>query len=659
MKTTINDIAKIAGVSNATVSHVINNTRFVSPEVQKRVWRIIEDTGYDEKLKEKNGILRIDGGCRIAMVVPNAASVMYGQFVQAMAQECEKHGYTLCSFFSFDNSYREKVLLNSLSTEKTTYGIFLIPTLKKSKQYEEIAAKTPMVCIDRTIQNSSIPCVQASNEEGVYRATRHLIRSGHKNILLLVDESMSSVEQNSISGYQKALQEYGIRCNENFVLCLKKKSDNENVMLSLIKGFQITACIATTNSLTQIALRTFNQEQIECPRDISLVGFGDSEWTELSRPPLTQFRHNITKMAETAMQLMLELLNKEPIKNICCDVPLDFVVRQSTQAICRGPFGESALPPEVNLLSDEECAELRRGSYSVAISYHDAPYIWTRLHEQAIRETLNSYGVSVVAVTDARNDYQMQVAQLNSLIMLKPDAIISLPVDEEKTADKYKEISTKTKLVFLNGMPSSMEPSDFYGWVSVNDWENGQIAAGILIDHFEGHQNVKIGLMTHGISFRGSHQREFIVEQRIQEKENMTIVKKMSFEKAENAYDACLNMMQQNPEIQGIYVTYSTAALHVIRALEELKREDVVIVTHDLDRDMAHYLSERKFVIGLSSQRYYEQGIAIANATAKALLGHTEHKSICVQPYQVLPTNLKRAWTDIIRSREPEFIKYI
>ena len=52
MKTTINDIAKIAGVSNATVSHVINNTRFVSPEVRKRVWRIIEDTGYDEKLKE-------------------------------------------------------------------------------------------------------------------------------------------------------------------------------------------------------------------------------------------------------------------------------------------------------------------------------------------------------------------------------------------------------------------------------------------------------------------------------------------------------------------------------------------------------------------------------------------------------------------------------
>ena len=655
---TINEIAKLSGVSNATVSHVINNTRYVSPEIQEKVWKIIEETGYAEKLQKKNGNKSIGGNGRIAMVVPDITSITYVLLNQEIGSFLENMGYTFCVFFSFENTHREKTLLNSLCADRNIQAIILIPILQESKIYEDAALRKPIICLDRKINNKNIRCVYADNEQAVYRAAKHLIRIGHENIILLMDDSLSSVNSESIQGYKTALSEYGIPLEERYII---RVSRQQNDFLFASKSepdnFQPTACIATTNRLTKIALRSFQKSQIECPEDISLIGFGDSEWSELYKPSLTQIKHNIKQMTKETVDLLIKSIQGKTGDATDVKIPMDFIVRQSTQAICRGPFGERALPPEVNLLSEAEREELLNKHFTVAISFHDATYLWAHLHEQAIRETLNHYGISVTAVTDAGNDYQLQLAQLDSLIMLKPDALISLPVDEKTTAQKYKELCKKTKLVFLNGMPASLEWQDYAGWISVNDWENGQIAAGILIDHFAGMPDVKIGMLTHGISFKGSHQREFIFEQRIEDTENLSIASRTSFEKTEKAFDACSKMVKTHPEIKGIYVTYSSAAIYAIHALESLGRDDIVVVTHDLDYEIARYMSEGKYIIGVCSQRYYEQGIAIANATAKALLGHTDQKSICVQPYKILPSNLKKAWTEIIRSREPDFLK--
>jgi ribose transport system substrate-binding protein len=658
MRITINDIARLADVSNATVSHVINNTRYVSPEIKKRVWQVIEETRYSEKLRKKNGIIRVDEGLRVALVVPDISSITYSHFCLRLAMAFEQQGFTFCTFFSFGNAYREKIILNSLISDRSVSGIVLIPVEKDGKGYDNIAGQIPLVCMDRFVDSGRIPCVLSDNRRAIFQATRHLIRTGHENIALVVDDCASSVGQESIEGYRQALETQSITFSDKRIVRIPKNANEsgDSLLMGLDGDPKPTACIAATNRLTEIVLKHLRCAGKEFPRDISFIGYGDNEWSELAQPPLSNIRHDISAMVEKTVVAITGLMNETVPEERITSIPLEFTVRQSTQSICRGPFGEKAFPAEGFFLSEEEQQLLKDKHFTVAISFHDIAPGWTNLHEQTIRETLNSFGVSIIAVTDARNDCQFQMNQLDSLIMMKPDAIISLPVDEAQTAAKYKEISSKTKLIFLNSFPQGLEPEDYYGWVSVNDRENGQIAASIMIDHFKKQKDVKVGMLTHGISFRGSFQREFCVEQLFKDAENITIVDKRDFKKKEKVYDACYAMMLEHPEIQGIYVTYNSAAIEAIHALEALERDDVVVVTNDLDLTAAQYMAQRRFIIGVSAQRVYEQGVALAYVTAKALLGDTSHKNLCVQPAKVLPSNLRQAWREIMHSREPEFL---
>lgn len=659
MKITINDIARLTGVSNATVSHVINNTRYVSPEIKKKVWDKIEETGYGEKLRKKNGLLRIDSGGCVAMVVPDISSITYSRFSLKLAENCEKEGFTFCTFFSFGSGYREKVILNSLATSKGVQGIILIPSARDVHFYEEVSAQTPMVFLDKGLKSAQIPSITADNSGAIYQVSRHLIRIGHEKIALLIQEPVSSVGEGSLEGYRNALSQYKVPFSDEMIIPIDDESKFDTAIAQSMGNWcRPTAVIATTNHLTQLMLHYMNRHGLACPRDISFVGFGDNEWSALAKPAITNLRHDFDRMVQKTLEALKGQMTRsmETAGASPEPIPMKFCVYQSTQAICRGPFGEKALSPEVLLLSEEEQSQLREHHFRVAISFQDTTDAWYHLHEQAIRETLNNYGVSIIAVMDAQYDCELQITQLDSLLMQKPDAIITLPVDEEKTANKYKEISTKTRLIFLNGLPSGLAPEDYWGWVSVNDWENGKIAAEIITDYFHGYDCANVGLLTHGISFLGSHQREFCVEQLLEDADNIHISGRKSFARTEQAYEACQEIMEQDPAIQCLYITYSRAAEYAIKALEELGRDDVAIVTTDLSKNIARYIAEKRFVVGLSSQQFYQQGVALANATAKALLNHVEYKNICVQPYKVLQENLREAWQDIMKSRIPDFL---
>ncbi|MCC8166991.1 MAG: hypothetical protein LIQ31_12775 [Planctomycetes bacterium] len=116
-------------------------------------------------------------------------------------------------------------------------------------------------------------------------------------------------------------------------------------------------------------------------------------------------------------------------------------------------------------------------------------------------------------------------------------------------------------------------------------------------------------------------------------------------------------MIERHPDIQALYISWERPALQAIRALKELKREDLAIFTFDLDREIAEYMARGEMVAGLSTQRPYEQGVAVAQLTAKTLLGDNPYKYVIIQPYSVQPKNLIRAWHDIIHEPPPEEVR--
>ena len=650
----------MTGVSIATVSHIINKTRYVSPELVEKVELALVETGYAEKRKKNPASgLRLGKASEIALIVPNTYSVVYSQLIIELANRLENDGFILSAYFSSDDAVRERHILQQLMANRRIAGIILAPVNDDANSYEKLVnSGVPFICLERTFRGAKIDSIVSDNVEGIYKGTKHLIKSGHENIILLLENRRHTTVGDKLQGYRQALAEYRVPFREDFVINIDLTSDLSYVMIKkVIEEVQPTAFFAGGNTLTLKLLKTIKDMGLEIPKDISVVGYGDDKWFEAVNPPLTTLTQDTQSMAELAVERIVSKIengvNDTPQNTL---VPVDLTIRASTQNIARGPFGEKVAYPEDNMLTDDEIERVRAGNYRVAISFHcSGDDVWTRLHAQALRKTLAELNIKILSIADAHFDPQLQETQLTGMLLQKPDAIIAVPVDEEKTSGKFKEVAQNTRLVLINNMPQGFEPGDCACWISVNELDNGQAAAKILIDHFAGQGRVPVGLLTHGTPFFATKQRDFNAEQMILENgHNLNIVAKNSFVTIDNAYDACRRMMTEHPEIRGLYITWERPALQAIAALRELGREDVSIATTDLDYEISTFMARGEMVVGLSSQRPYDQGVAVATATAKVLLGTNEHRCIGVQPYTVLAKNLEKAWLDILKTRFPQ-----
>ena len=354
----------------------------------------------------------------------------------------------------------------------------------------------------------------------------------------------------------------------------------------------------------------------------------------------------------------MKLLRGNAVAQPVVRMPIGFTVRKSTRVINRGPFGEIAVPPEVMMVDTAEEEYLKNEQFKVAIAFHCMDAEWPRLQEMGIRDTLARYNVQVVAVMDANFNAQLQVTQLEALRMQKPDAIIGIPVDENITAGKFKELSRLTKMILIGNIPQGIDKNDYYSCVSVNERENGQNAGNILGEYFKDRTHVKLGLLNHGLPFHMTRQRDLAAEQVLTENyTNLQIVSRKNFYKIQNVYDTCMEMMREHPEISGLYVSWERPAMEAIRALRALGRTDVAISTVDLDLEIASCMARGEMVRGISAQRPYEQGEAAAMVTIQALLGKKGYKFVGVQPVVVYPRELTRYWREIIRKPAPEFLK--
>lgn len=658
MGTTIKDIAKTAGVSVATVSHVVNKTRYVSPELVKKVEDAINNSDYKIKIQKKVSSLKIGKQSQVAIVIPSLMGSLYVQLIEHISAFLREKGYIAAVYFSNENYRQEKEILNRLMMDKKVAGIILSPCRMDSKNYEKLYARNiPVVLLERAISGKEEESVVAENTRALYKGTQHLIKNGHKKIGVILGDLSTSAVAERLEGYQMALRDAELDYTEKDVLSIVHEENIEEGV-EKIRDFynrrRPTAIISGGNRLTFLVLRALQHMGLECPQDISVVGFGDEEWCELVVPPLTAMRQDSRSMAFYAVERIAAKIENKDYEKGEIRVPLQISVRKSTQMIGGGPFGEKAFSPDDIALTEEEKLRLRQGNFKIGISFHYSGTAWKRLHEAGIRQTLEMLGVTVAAVTEANFDSQLQVTQLEALAMQRLDAIIAIPADDNVTAGTFKKLSRETKLLFLSNVPAGFGTDDYISCVSVNERENGRIVGTLLGEHYKGKRDVKVGFINHGLPFYGTHLRDGIAVQIICENYvNIEIASVEQFQNIEDAYDIVKNMLRRNPDIQGLYVSWDQPALRVIQALEELGREDVEIFTTDLDREIGNYLVQDKYVKGMSTQRPFEQGVAAAMAAAKALLGHNGYKYIGVSPYLVQKKNIVRAWKDIMHEPIP------
>lgn len=331
MIVTIKDVAKKAGVSITTVSHVINKTRFVSTELSKRVEDAIEVLGYQPNPLGRG--LRKGKSYIIAMLLPDPGNSFFQMVVRGIEEHAQRHNYSLMCCNTDEDPAREEFLV-SLMQQRAIDGFIIAPTVRGKKNLRSlIKEKIPLTVIDRQMENYPIDQVFSDNEEGGYQATDYLLRLGHKRIGLLAGIRGLTTIEHRLNGYRKAFQDHGIKVDEKLIVEGRSKiEDGYAATKQLIGNKSITAIFSTNNLMTLGALRCFKEGDIRYPKDISLVGFDDSEWVAASTPSLTVVAQQPYEMGYHAGELLFERINgkreETDIRSIKLKTTL--IIREST-----------------------------------------------------------------------------------------------------------------------------------------------------------------------------------------------------------------------------------------------------------------------------------------------------------------------------------------
>lgn len=656
-KITIKQIAEMAGVSIATVSHVINRTRYVSPDLEEKVKRIMQETGYVNKVMEKERKLKVGRGSEIIAVLPNVNSTIYRDMVYYLRELVTAQGYQFYVAVTGNDGQEEQQVLMGLITNKKVAGILQVLVSEKVSDYKRlIDSGVPFVCMERNTLGEGIDAVAFCDREGMFKGTDYLLSCGHKNILLLRENLPSTTRDERTRGFMEALKKHDLNVNDANVVDVDVE-DEEKGCLAIQRALNKmipTAVIAGGNRLTLYLVKTIRNLGIECPEKLSVIGFGDESWSELIYPPLTILKRDVKALCKQAVTILFEKINTGKVISEPSYADIELIVRKSTKMLENGPGGEMAASSDSIVLTREEKKMLRNGHYRVAISFHYTGTAWAELHEKGIRDELERYGIDVISVMDAHFDSKLQNAQLEGIKLQQPDAVIAIPTDDKETSDKFMELSKVTKLVFLSNIPENLEKNHYVSCVSVNEWENGTNAGRMMGEYFKDKKSVKAGFLTHGAIFYGTRSRDAAAVKIIQEKyKNIEIVAERGFGQIENTYQLCKEVMSAYPEIETLYVSWDRPALLAIKALKEMGRMDVAVFTTDLDYEIAMCMEEG-VVRGLSTQRPYEQGQAAALVAAKSLISEGLPKYVGVQPYVVEERELRHAWKDIFHEPMPE-----
>jgi LacI family transcriptional regulator len=328
-RATINDVARRAGVSKTTVSHVINNTRFVEDDTKQRVLRVISEIGYYPNLVARSLTTNRTG--IIGLIVSDATNTFFGDVLRGVEDVLQPKNYSIIVCNTDEILERESHYIDLLLRQRVD-GIITAATSQKWKALNQADVQhTPVIFLDRSYEGLDGPYIGVNNWQGAYAGTNHLIGCGHTKIGILAGFQRLSTMQERLAGFRRAMQDQKIDLPDEWVvespLGIEPGCDVAYKILSLPN--RPSALFVNNNLLVLGALLAIQKLGLRCPEDISLVGFDDHPWSAVSCPPLTVVKQPSRRLGQVAAEMMLSLINSDdpPEKRIILDCEL--VVRKS------------------------------------------------------------------------------------------------------------------------------------------------------------------------------------------------------------------------------------------------------------------------------------------------------------------------------------------
>lgn len=306
---TMTDVAREAGVSLMTVSRVVNNKDDVSLLTRQRVLEIIEALGYRPSSIARGLVTQRTG--TLGLVVPDIDNPFFSGMVRGAEHEAYAEGYSVFLCNTNEDAFRETAVLDSLE-EKMVDGLMLCSSRLGEDELHRIVARFPaVVLVSRRLEGNCVGTVLIDDEDGGWQATRHLLKSGHRNIGFLAGPQVSHSTQTRLVGYRRALAEAGIAYDPARVShCSPVIERVQEAAREMLEAHPELSALICHNDLVAIGvLQLCAEDGIRVPDQLAVVGFDDIPVASIVNPPLTTCRIPRNEIGAQAMRLLLEQIN--------------------------------------------------------------------------------------------------------------------------------------------------------------------------------------------------------------------------------------------------------------------------------------------------------------------------------------------------------------
>ena len=318
MRITMDEIAKLAGVSKATVSRALNDSECgVGEQTRVRVKKIAEELGYSVEQTEKKK--NVSFTRYIALILPDITNPFFADLAKSVEQSLRRKGYSLVlanTDFSEDN---EAAQIRELMVKRLE-GILLVPSGIRAREEHDLPRRyqIPMVLMDRKLEGiSDIPGVYSNNEYASVISCEHLIRKGARDIVFISGPLNVSTSIERFEGYKAVLAQHSIPFRPE--MCRHGSYTVEsgyNAVLELERsGVSYSAILAANDLMALGALKAVREFGYRVPEDVQIIGFDNIEFSQYCEPSLSTMQQPTFDMGAKAVELLTGIIEKrDPVQ---------------------------------------------------------------------------------------------------------------------------------------------------------------------------------------------------------------------------------------------------------------------------------------------------------------------------------------------------------
>lgn len=307
----MNEVAKRAGVSIATVSRVLNNSESVNEETRAKILKAIKELKYQpsrvaKRLRSKSG-----AGNLLGVLIPDIQNPFYVDVLRGIEDVAYQNNYVIIMCNFNQDEKKEAMYLDILESEAID-GLIAAPAHEDDQRIKKIMRNgLPVVCVDRSLKGVDADIVWVNNEEGAFQAVSFLIERGYKRIAHIGGLTTIPSSRLRDSGYRKALVSSGFPVDESLIVHGDSTyASGIQFMEQLLNLPAPPDAVFTGNNLITLgALEAINTRKLRIPQDIAILGFDDMNWSNALNPPLTAVRQPAYEIGKRAGELLIQRIN--------------------------------------------------------------------------------------------------------------------------------------------------------------------------------------------------------------------------------------------------------------------------------------------------------------------------------------------------------------